>query len=351
MSDNATSTADEAKNSAPTEVTTDGDAIAALVSLKESKTKVEEPKVDENAGSEEKVETEAAPEEAKDKTETKDDVLSQIDLDKLTEEQITKLAEKLRSKALSRYSELSTEKKQAHQRAQELEAELAKYRNPLETAPVVPKEYASIEKIEDLQAKLQEAKATFDWAEAELDKAENLGPNDLIDTEYGQFTKVKLKELKRSALKAKDEWIPAQYSELQAKAKRAALRESYAQKARNEIPWLETDSEQKKQYETLIKSPLIEKIRKAVPEAEADLEYVMAHAINSISGRKNIPLTNGEAKKGVTLNPPGAVKASAAAKSDDVLSKQIREVEQKASTSGSEEDFIKLQTLKRAKRI
>ena len=70
-------------------------------------------------------------EETEEVTENEEDVLSQIDLDTMSEDELRDLSEKLGSKAVARFGALTAKRKAAEERLAELEAKLSQ-RNPLD---------------------------------------------------------------------------------------------------------------------------------------------------------------------------------------------------------------------------
>lgn len=361
--ENAASNAGEVKQPVNPSAVTESEFLAIRIGQRGATAEKPNPKPEETAeevpeeaeksdGAQEHAEEEAETEEAKTESEQEgSQVLSKIDFDKLSEEEIQALANKARSKALSRFGELTSTIKELKGQIQQLQS--STHPKPsLEAAPQIPKEYAQIDKVEELQSKAAEAKNTMEWAEAQLDNAEHLGANDSLETEYGSFTKAKLKEIYRTARKAKDEWIPAQFNQLQERHKRATLREAYAQKAKQELPWLAgEENDVRKQYEALVKSPLVEKIKKAVPEAESDLEYVLGHAINSIHGRTYHSLTEEtkpkKAASQVSITPPSQIKGAASSKGNEVVGKRLEALRKQFETTRSEKDLLALRTEQR----
>jgi hypothetical protein len=92
-------------------------------------------------------------------------------------------------------------------------------------------------------------------------------------------------------------------------------------------------------------------VRKAVPEVEADLDYVLAHAANSMFGRRNIALT--ESKPVPKLAPPASPSSSAAApeRKETSESKQAKEAYKRlASGNGNVNDFVAFRAAEIAKR-
>lgn len=370
MSAQAASNTGEVKTPVSSSESTEGDLLASVISQMEARKAKPEPEAKapeqqaeatesestdqsngEESAAESQPEQEAGEDEAKQEQSA---VLSKIDFDQLSESEIQELATKARSKALARFSELTQDKKSLQAQLTQLQAELAKHQKPAMGAPAqIPKEFASIESIDQLQTRSSEMKSTMKWAEAHLDEAEHLAHDDVIQTDQGEFTKSQLKKVYRLSREALDEWLPAQYNQLQTKAQLSAMRDANNKKLRQEVKWMEgEDNDLRKQYESVIKSPVIDKIKKAVPEAEADIEYLIGHAMNSIAGKTYYDANTGkEVKSSMKLSPPSMPRSSAAPKVGEQIGKQIKELESKFENSRSHEDLESLLTARlRAKR-
>lgn len=356
MSDNATSNAEDVKPSVNSSVVTESEFLAARIAALTSKmegnktppVEPEEPATIEEATEPEVKET-ASSEQAE--TEAKEEVasvLSQIDFDQLSEAEIMKLAEKARSKALSRFGELTADKKALQQQIAALQAELSKAssnKSVLETAPEIPPQIAAIKSLDEVKTMSKQASEVIEWAESVLDQNEHLAYDDVVAEIDGKaLTKAQVKQHLKTARKTKDQFLPAQLESLQATAQRAALREAWNAKAKQELEWMsKEDDDVRKKYEALSTSELVAKIKKAVPEVEPDLDYILGHAINSIHGRKYHELTP-EKKSGLKLTPPSAVKPSAGSRAEESLSKSITELQKKFEATGSYDDAQALRT-------
>ena len=93
----------------------------------------------------------------------------------------------------------------------------------------------------------------------------------------------------------------------------------------------------------MIGDPRFEKlIENADPEVSAQLNYLMAHAANSIYGRKTIQ----ETPKNTKLNPPqtGITSASMSEKTVGKSVKALKDLNQRFKQSGTKGDFITLRT-------
>ena len=81
----------------------------------------------------------------------------------------------------------------------------------------------------------------------------------------------------------------------------------------------------------------------ADPDVGAQLDYLIAHAANSIYNRK--PIANSPTSP--KLNPPktGTTSASTPEKTMNKSAKAIKDLSQRFKTSGNKSDFITLRTL------
>ncbi len=99
----------------------------------------------------------------------------------------------------------------------------------------------------------------------------------------------------------------------------------------------------RKNYEAMISDNRFQKLKEAAdPEIGAQLNYIMAHAANSIYGRKEVK----EAPKSAVLNPPktGTSSASTSEKTVNKSVKALKDLNQRFRQSGNKGDFITLRT-------
>lgn len=275
------------------------------------------------------------------------DVLSQVDLSKLTDEQITELAARGKSGLLKRVAELTALRKMAEEKAQSLEEFVSKKQaeSPLQEK-VNDNPYAKIETTSELTAKYEEVSAVIEWAEEVLDKSENLGSDDLAAVVDGQnLTKAQVKETLRKARKAKDKYLPAQFKQLQGKEVRTLQRKAFDAQARQELPWMaEEDNELKKTFQAMVTDPRLKKLEETVPELAPQMGYILAHAANSIHNRRSLSLE--PEKKVVKVNPPENPSSSAAAssRSESRGEKNVSELQKRYRETGKMEDLVALRT-------
>ena len=309
----------------------------------------EDPSVESEEETEEIVEDvdESSAEETEE-SESSEDVLSQIDLDEMSEEDLRELGKKLGSKAVERFGKLTAQRKAAEEELAKLRASLAEADNdPLKgTQEVKNNPYGNIDSLEGIQAKADEVNGIIEWAEDVLFNADGYGPEDVVTEVEGQeLTKADVRKSLLNARKSRDKFLPAQLKTLQSKQQGKQLKEAFTAKATEELSWMQgEDNDTRKQYEAMIGDPRFSKLEEALPpDLSAQLPYIMAHAANSIYGRREIK----EPAKSARLNPPKqptGAGAQAERKASPQV-KKLKEIKQRFSASGNKSDFVTLITL------
>jgi hypothetical protein len=278
---------------------------------------------------------------------TSKDVLSQIDLDNASEEELRELADKLGSKAVARFGELTARRKAAEEKLAKLEASLQQ-RDPLESKKKIENNpFGDLDSIESLQAKAEEVEQIVNWAEDLLFEGADYAADDVI-------TEVEGKEMtKAQASKEFEQLLNSQLSKIQAKETAANMEVAFKQRAKEELSWLEgEDNDVRKQYEATVNDARFQKMKEIVakeaPDVAGQLDYWFAHAANSIYGRK--PVT--ESKPSMKLTPPkGATTSNAnASTSQSRTAKALKELQSQFQKSGNPRDFAALRKLQMASR-
>lgn len=277
--------------------------------------------------------------------EVSEDVLSKLDLENLSDAELQELSEKLGSRAVARYGELTAKRKAAEEQIKRLESELNK-KNPLETQEVENNPYSDINTIEGLQEKATEINKVIEWAEDILFNSDEYGANDEVTQVEGKpLTKAEVRKSLLNARKSRDRFLPAQYQSLQKVEQSKVMKQEFSNQAVKELPWLsEGDSDTNKHYQAMVQDPRFLDLQKNVnPEMGAQLEYLIAHAANSIYGRKLVK----DSPSSVKLTPPktGITSASNAEKGVSKSSKHLQEMNKRFKQSGAKGDFISLRTL------
>ena len=283
-------------------------------------------------------------EEQEEQSESSDDVLSQLDLDEMSEDDLKELSEKLGSRAVARFGELTAKRKAAEAKIKELESQLNND-NPLQSnKPIADNPYSNVDSIEGLQAKAEEVNNVIEWAEDALFNADGYGPEDVvIEVDGKEMTKKDVRNSLLQARKARDKFLPAQLNLLKSVEKGAQMKEAFDAQAQKELSWLSgEDNDTRKRYESMVNDPRFKKlIESSDPDMSAQLNYLVAHAANSLYGRK--PVQTSTTTK---LNPPktGASSASTSEKTVNKSAKALKDLSQRFRQSGNKSDFITLRT-------
>jgi len=299
---------------------------------------------------EEQVEELPEPEEIAEEAESTD-VLSQLDLDNISEDELRELADKLGSRAVARYGELTAKRKAAEERLAQLEAQLKEKPNPLESNKKVENNpFSDLDTIDKLQEKAEEVSNIVEWAEDILFESDAYAADDVVTEVDGkELTKADVRKALLQARKAQKTFLPDQLNTLQTQAQAEQLSAAFEAKAREELDWMAgEDNDTRKQYEAIVGDDRFKDLKKIIkkeaPDIASQLDYWFAHATNSIYGRK--PVT--ETKSSPKLNPPKTGFPSSA-KSEKTVSrtvKAIKQLEARFKQTGNPKDFAELRKLK-----
>ena len=288
--------------------------------------------------------------EVSEETETQD-VLSNIDLDNLSENELRELSEKLGSRAVMRFGELTAKRKQAEAELSELRQKLQDSDNPLKgNVDQSRNPYRNVKSIEELQKIAQDVDSIVEWAEDTIFNAEGYGADDVVTEVNGkEYTKAEVRKQLLDARKAEKKFLPAQLKVLQDREYAQQAKSSLTEKAKEEFGWIGKEGDElNEKYKAMLDDPRLEGLEEFSPELAAQLPYLLAHSANSLYGRKVIkqdaPV---QTKKGVQLDPPSSMPGSA--KSEKQISsalKNLKASQQAFRETGSKDDFIKMRTMR-----
>ena len=301
---------------------------------------------------EESVDTEES--ETSEESPESEDVLSQLDLDDMSEEDLRELADKIGSRAVARFGELTAKRKAAEEKLTQLEARLKEKPNPLETKKVENNPYGNLDTIEKLQQKAAEVDQVVEWAEDLIFESDGYGADDVVtEVEGKEWTKKDVRQSLLRARKAQKTFLPDQLSKVQLRAEGEVLTKQFNSQAKQELSWLEgDDNDLRKQFEATVGDERFKKLKSVLkresPDIAAQLDYWFAHATNSIHGRKLV----GVGKKSPTLNPPktGNPASAQSEKGMGRTAKALKELEARFKETGNARDFAALRKLKMSNR-
>lgn len=291
----------------------------------------------------EEVETESQPQEEE---VDQSDVLSNIDLDNLSEAEIKQLSEALSSRAVDRFGQLTARAKAAEEKARELENSLKAQQEQVlsSTSDIENNPYDDLKTVQDIQNKAREINDVIEWAEDVLFESADYGPDEEVTESNGQaMTKAQVREALKQARKSRDKYLPDQFRKVKKVEDATKLRQEYGQKAMKEFKWLgDKDSEQTKQFVQLASQPALQKAYEQNPDLSWQLPYLLAHSVNSMYGGKSKPSTN--AQDAFKPAPPKSPSPTGAKsdKSEDNSSKALKDLTKRFKESGNKDDFQKL---------
>lgn len=349
MSEEATSNAADVKPAVENKSMSDKDFLSSRIAKLSAKAPQAEAKKPETAPVEQAPVAESPSQEGEPKPKEPDpkEVLSK-DVDELTDEEIAELAQRGKSGLLKRIAELTAKRKLAEEKAAALEATM---RQQPQEPKVENNPYASITDTDQLLKKKQEVDESIEWAEDVLFRAEDLAADDVaISVDGKDYTKAFVRDYLKNARKARDKYLPAQEKELVARDQRNQLEIAFRQQARNELSWLAgEDNDTRKRYEAMVGDPRLKKLKESVPEIAPQIEYLIAHAANSMYGRRVIEM---DKPKSPAINPPASPNSAAAApeRTESRAEKSIRDIESRFKQTGNSSDFIALRAAQISKR-
>ena len=147
------------------------------------------------------------------------------------------------------------------------------------------------------------------------------------------------------ARKARDKFLPARLEEIQKIEQSKQMQEHLSAQAEAELSWMTgEDNDTRREYQAIMQDPRVETLMTSLPaDVKAQMPYLLAHAANSIYGRKEVKST----KSKVRLNASNTSTPSAAGseKPASRASKSIKNLNTQFKQSGNKSDFITLRTL------
>lgn len=283
--------------------------------------------------------------------ETEQDWLDDLDL---TEEEREHLEQNPQSRLAKRIGKLTRKAKEAEEKlAQVLAAQTQQATDPLEVEETGPNPFADISSLEEAKTKAAELEDFIEWAETTLeDNDEAL--NDEVIYEEGEkgFTKKQIRARLRQMRKERRTHLPNRLKELQKEGNRKHEEEHFQNLAKEQLGWMADESSANYQkYQAAIADPVIARFRKSEPDAASRMEFILAHAINSLEGggkakaKSNTappqPIQPGKAR------PPGMPGGNAGAPAPKIANRgnQLEAAHARALESGSEDAILAARAL------
>lgn len=311
----------------------------------------EEEVLEEAVESEEEVIQETENEPSEEETE---DVLSQYNLDDLSEDELKDLAEKLGSRAVARFGELTAKRKAAEEELEKVKQSLQQDPLKRETEEVQDNPFDDVKDIKSLQEKAKEISDIIEWAEDVLFESDDYSAHDEVTELDGKkMTKAEVRSALKNARKSRDLYLPDQLKKVQRNKTAESLKKELGSKALKEFEWLkEEDNDTRKAFLSIAANKDLQKVYKQYPVLGAELPYMLAHAVDSMYARKTVPSTATRKAGKPKINPPKSSVPSSAMpeQGQRKSSKVLKDLSSRFKQSGNKDDFISLRTKQLAKK-
>ena len=266
---------------------------------------------------------------------------------------------KLQDRSVQRYGELTARAKAAEAELARLKSEKAE--NPFHDEPIEDNPFSNLNSYEELEKEARNLKGIERWADDLLWEHSSADPDDVVftDPDSGrEYTKKQIRQSKLNARDGIDKFLPARLKDIRQTELAKQQEQIINQQLSTQISWIsDEESETYKAYQKTLADPTIDEIREKVPKIAPQLNAILAHAINSLSGE----LAKGKAKSVVSdkklapikkkppSNPPLG-SSQRPLQSDEKIAKQVKELEARYHKTGSIDDFKALRAIKHANR-
>jgi len=311
----------------------------------------EEEVLEEAVESEEEVIQETESESFEEET---GDVLSQYNLDDLSEDELKDLAEKLGSRAVARFGELTAKRKAAEEELERVKQSLQQDPLKQETEDVQDNPFSDVQDIKSLQEKAKEINDIIEWAEDVLFESDDYSAHDEVTELDGKkMTKAEVRSALKNARKSRDLYLPDQQKKVQGNETAESLKKELGTKALQEFQWLkEEDNETRKAFFSIAANKDLQKVYKQYPVLGAELPYMLAHAVDSMYARRSVPSTTSKATGKPKISPPKTSVPSSAMpeQGQRKSSKVLQDLTSRFKKSGKKDDFISLRTKQLARK-
>ena len=260
---------------------------------------------------------------------------AELDLLNLSTEQIQELAKKGKSRLLQRVGELTAQKRQLEEKLQQQTAG-----KPVREIPQNENPFSGITDHSELVTKYRELEKVLEDTDIILEEHEDYGVDDIIVVGNREFTKKEIRKANRNARDSIAKYIPAQERQIAKLQQLQQMEAQYSAAAKEEVPEiLDQESEVGSRYLAMMQDPIAQQVKNQIPELGAQLEYILAHAANSIFGKGKRVNTSGIGSK-LKIIPSSSPSRNSAVSSRSTKPKIVAEAYNKFENSHSVDDWI-----------
>ena len=261
---------------------------------------------------------------------------AELDLLSLSTEQIQELAKKGKSRLLQRVGELTAQKRLLEEKLQSQAPA-----KPTKEIPQNENPFKEISDPKELLAKYGELEQVLEDTDAILEEHEDYGPDDIITVGDREFTKREIRKANRNARESITKYIPAQEKQIAKVQQLSQMEEHYTAAAKKEVPSiLDSESEVGSRFNAMMQDPIVQQVRTQIPELGAQMEYLLAHAANSIFGKGKSRINSAAVGSKLKINPSSSPANSATVRSGSNKPQKAAEAYNKFEKSHSVDDWI-----------
>lgn len=284
-----------------------------------------------------------------------------IDFDSLSEDQWDALADRLKgedkSRLLERFGTLTAKRKQAEEEAAALRAQLEENKgDPLSTNREEDNPFKEIKTLNELREEAKKADDVIEWSENLLEQFEDASSGEVIWQSGDQsLTKADVKALRKTHQKNRNVHLPTQLKTVQRIEQAEVDRQNVHKQLTEQYDWMKDETSQGfKARKALMQGPVFKTILENNPEFIPYLEFLGAHAVNSMTA-KQVKEAKQEQKKAVApagkappLTPPSSPRGGAAksGRSAEQRAKDVEAAKNRAMKLGTEEAVIEYMVAK-----
>jgi len=299
----------------------------------------EESQEEDDLASLEGEDIEESEDESEEENEGDSEERNEIDLLDLTTEQIQELAKKGKSRLLQRIGELTAQKKALEEKLTAQPQVLDSKREISQND--IPETIRSINSLEGIKSKFEEYEAVIEATDDLLRQYRKYDDDDIIEYQGQELTKLQIENANVNSRKALTKYLPAQQQHLAKTAHYEQLNKQYVSAVEQEVPEInDSESEIGKNYANFIADPLIERVRKEIPEIGIQIEYILGHAVRSIFAGKKLKSTAPVVGSKLKASPPSNPVGSGSAKSSVKPAQKSKDAYSRFESSGRPEDWI-----------
>lgn len=262
----------------------------------------------------------------------------EVDLLTLSPEELQALAKKSKSRLLHRIGELTAKNKALEEAANSSQREA----RPLREGEQLPTHIQKLDSVDDLRSEYQKAQQVVEETDAILEEYEDYGSEDIITFEDGrEYTKKDIRRANRAARDSMTKWLPARQQELALVEQRSAAERVFSDRLVAEIPEInDEESDFTKQHKQLMSDPLIEQVKKHVPDLAPQLPYLIGHALKNILRTQKLSQTKTATGTTAKAKVPSSPFGAASGRTTVGKKRVVEQAKQTLNKAHSVEDWI-----------